>query len=54
MERRCSSPVPDFLEQRPLFVVAELSGERSGNVGEVGVRRHQDDRKRLLDPTTES
>lgn len=48
-----SQPVPDFLEQSLLLVVDELSRKSSGDVSEVGVRRHQDDLERLLDPTSE-
>lgn len=49
-----SLPVPDFFEQRFLLVVGKLSRERPGNVGEVGVRRHQDDSQRLRLPTSEN
>lgn len=48
-----SQPVPDFLEQHFLLVVGELSRERSGDVSEVSMCRHQDDQQRLLDPTSE-
>lgn len=49
-----SQPVPDFLEQHFLLVIRELSRKSSGDVSEIGMRRHQDDHQRLLDPPSKS
>lgn len=47
-------PVSDFLQQCPLFVIAEVSRESSGDVSEVSVSCHKNNSKRLLDPTPEN